>query len=216
QVVPDNDGQDNWLNNVIPHEISHLYFYQASHNPLTKAPEWIDEGIAQYNEFRDNSAELLDVATAIYRGNYVPLPSISNQFGHEKIEVRLAYAEALSAITYLIEMYGETGLAQILSAYKQGASDDGAISAVTGGTMEAFETSWLAWVGDTPGVAPTSTPAPTVEITDIIQGGTNEETGNVRNLFSIATGMGSALIILIIFGLFRRRKKQKAQEIDIA
>ncbi|MEK6221762.1 MAG: peptidase MA family metallohydrolase, partial [Chloroflexota bacterium] len=115
QVVPDNAGQDNWLNNVIPHEISHLYFYQASHNPLTKAPEWIDEGIAQYNEFRDNSAELLDVAKAIYRGNYVSLPSISNQFGHGKIEVRLAYAEALSAITYLIEMYGETGLAQILS-----------------------------------------------------------------------------------------------------
>jgi hypothetical protein len=57
QIVKDDSLE--WLNDVIPHEISHLYFEQASYHPKPESypPTWLNEGVAVYNEFSDHSYE---------------------------------------------------------------------------------------------------------------------------------------------------------------
>ena len=47
QIVTSRFPDAHWLNNVIPHEISHLYTYQAAYNPTAPLPVWLNEGIAQ-------------------------------------------------------------------------------------------------------------------------------------------------------------------------
>lgn len=51
QIVKDSGYLSGWLNNVIPYEISHLYFDQVTYNSTVSIPVWLNEGVAQYNEF---------------------------------------------------------------------------------------------------------------------------------------------------------------------
>ena len=55
QIVSAYSSIDRWLNDVIPHEISHLYFFQSTDHAYVVPPAWLNEGIAQINEFPPNS-----------------------------------------------------------------------------------------------------------------------------------------------------------------
>ena len=154
-----------WLNDVIPHEISHLYFAQVTYNPTVSIPNWLSEGVATYNEFLDHSRELNEVEKLGQRGELVPLSSLARGFGRQVDEdrFRLAYSEAVSAVTYMIETYGEDGLADLLAAYKSGLATDDAFMSAFGVDATEFEFGWAAWLGIPEGdyVIPTAWPMPT-------------------------------------------------------
>ncbi len=170
QIVPGKNPDAYWLNNVIPHEISHLYFAQVTYNPMVSIPVWLNEGIAQYNEFSDNSWVQNEVEQAAREGKIMPLSSLANGFGAFNEErVYLSYYEALSAVNYMVEVYGEESISQLLAAYHAGNSTDEAFQIAFGRTMEEFERDWAAWLGipadeyiiPTPWALPTFRPSPT-------------------------------------------------------
>ncbi len=176
QVVPDEESQNWWLYEVIPHEISHLYFYQVTRNPDSEPPMWLNEGVAQYNEFVDNGPALSQAEEVIWDGKLVPLESLSASFRlRDEEKLKTAYAESISAVTCLVETYGTEGLSELLADYKSGQDSPKAFSAALGVTPEEFQSGWLAWVGAPPELYPSAThqitPVPTDLPTPIVLAG---------------------------------------------
>ncbi len=169
QIVTSRLPDPYWLNAVIPHELSHLYLYQTAYNPTAPIPVWLDEGIAQYNEFsEDHSASLVEEVAR--KGELIPLTSLAAGFGqHDEARIRLSYAEGLSAVKYLVDTYGEAGLARLLAGYKKGLATDDAFRDALGVSMGAFQQDWAESVGasadsmvtPTPWPMPTFPPSPT-------------------------------------------------------
>jgi hypothetical protein len=169
QIV-ENANNTRWLGDVIPHEISHLYFVQVTYNPTVSIPVWLNEGIAQYNEFTDNSWRLERVRSAAKNGDLISLSLLENGFGaFNEDRVRLAYDQAVSAVTYLVDTYGEGGLSGLLRSYKAGEPTGEAFISALGVSPDEFEIGWAAWTGyegeyavPTARVMPTPLPAPTM------------------------------------------------------
>ena len=71
QVVPMTPYLWMWMSEVIPHEISHLYFTQETTSIEGELPPtWLDEGVAQTNEPVDHSYET-DLVQAASQGSGV-------------------------------------------------------------------------------------------------------------------------------------------------
>lgn len=162
QIVSAYKSVENWLNDVIPHEISHLYFYQVTNHPLVDPPAWLNEGMAQLNEFSRDSNAIAFAERAIAGGDLLPLWSLSGSFGYQEEDVRLAYAEALSAAVFINERYGNDGISRLLAAYKNGLSYDEALVEGLGVTLIELQREWLAWMGVDPDMYPTPTAIATV------------------------------------------------------
>jgi hypothetical protein len=119
----------------------------------------LNEGVAQYNEFVDNSYALTSVENAVDRGELIILSSLAEGFGsYDEIRVRLAYAESLSAVNYLVETYGEGGLAAVLAAYREGHPTEEAFEVALGVPFSQFESDWASWLGVPEGEYITPTP----------------------------------------------------------
>ncbi len=163
QIVEGIQSQDKWLNSVIPHEITHLYFYQVTEHPLSSPPAWLNEGLAQYFEFSDNSAQRRGAERIIRGGGLIPLRALTGGFGNvDEYKVALSYAESLSAVTYLVDTYGKEGMAKLLIAFKGGKSIEKAFQAAFNRTPEEFQQDWLNSLGVPADLYPTPTPWPTL------------------------------------------------------
>jgi hypothetical protein len=159
QIVYGSSPGDTWLQGVIPHEISHLYFAPATRNPSVSVPYWLNEGVAQFNEFADNSYSMSRVTEAVNSGELIYLSSLAEGFGaFDETRVRLAYAESLSAVNYLVEVYGEQGLADLFTAFRDGYVTEEAFDVALGVPFSQFEGDWATWLGVPEGQYVTPTP----------------------------------------------------------
>jgi hypothetical protein len=157
QIVSAYNSVESWLNDVIPHEISHLYFYQATNHPFVDPPAWLNEGMAQLNQFSRDSDAIDFAERVIAGGDLLPLWSLTGSFGFQEEDVRLAYAEALSVAVFIEERYGSDGISKLLAAYKSGLSNDEALVVGLGDTLIELQREWLAWMGVDPDMYPTPT-----------------------------------------------------------
>jgi hypothetical protein len=144
QVVAD-DSKD-WLNEVLPHEISHLYFYQVTIYSRIWPPSWVDEGLAVYYEFGDHEFEDHLVRDAVLQARLIPLLALREGFGFEDHPVDLAYAESYYVAVYILEVYGREKLAQLLQEYNRGKDHDEAFMSAFNRPLDQFEQDWEEWV----------------------------------------------------------------------
>jgi len=142
----DKKTETDWLNDVLPHEISHLYFYKATNSLHSDPPVWLNEGFATYNEFTDHSYETEIVRTAVVEKKDIPLLDLSNGFGVDTDRIDLAYAESYFAAEYIVETYNATALQQLFAAYRYGKSTDEAFMSAFGVMPLEFEANWSTWL----------------------------------------------------------------------
>jgi hypothetical protein len=83
---------------------------------------------------------------------------LSGTFTGEDDEIYLMYAESLSAVTFLLEQWGEDGMGRLLSAYKAGHNTDEALIEALGLDFEEFQLAWWQWLGGVPDMYPTRAP----------------------------------------------------------
>jgi len=106
-------GEEDFLNTILPHEMGHIIFREFVGFDNTAVPLWLDEGIASYQEQsrREAANELVKDALKEYRFiDLQDLSGISPQVMRNTASVALFYAEAVSVINYLMQVFGRDKL----------------------------------------------------------------------------------------------------------
>ena len=152
---------EEWLNDVLPHEISHLYFYQVTKAGDAWPPLWLDEGLAVYNEFSDHNFEDEIVQNAVLEDRLIPLLLLREGFGAEDHQVDLAYAESYYAVLYILEVHGNERLGKLLDAYNRDKEPAEAFRLAFNQPLDEFEQDWEEWVKTKleAGIPATTTPS---------------------------------------------------------
>lgn len=136
---------------AVSHEYLHYVIFKLSAN---KAPIWFHEGLAKFEEAKWRSATSLYLsplnrtllARAIGSGKFIGFDQMEPSL--VKLEtpdqVQLAYVEAASAIDFIIDRMGYSGLKKIMAAmstYEEPGAW-GAIEEVMGLSMSEFQAVW--------------------------------------------------------------------------
>ncbi len=138
---------DSWVGIVIPHELTHLVFDTAVHNPYHFPPRWLNEGVAVYLSQGYGTSDRDAVASATADSRLMPLTALGGQFPTSADRFSLAYAESVSAVDFLVRTHGTQALVNLLHAYAGGVTDDEAFTTATGTDVAGFEQAWLTALG---------------------------------------------------------------------
>lgn len=162
QILPMTPYVWMWMSEVIPHEISHLYFTQETTSIMGELPPtWLDEGIAQTNEPVDHSHATDLVQAVAQEGDLIPLTDLAEGFyPYHGERLALAYAESYSAVQYLIETHNPETVTYLFPFYRSGWSTDYAFTSVLGYNLGEFQRRWLDWLGTSMTFPATPTPLP--------------------------------------------------------
>lgn len=206
-----------YLVDVIPHEISHLLFYQLTDNAYVTTPAWLDEGLAVYNEWQDNSLYDDLVLDAAAEGRLLPLAFIIGGFPADYERAILAYAQSYSLVKTLIERFGWEKLGQYLQAYQEAGlrfDEEDAFAQVFGLSFEEFLGDWRESVGapraEPSAVPAAESPAVTAEPTSLpAQAGPNQNPPAEAPGSSRWTCLSAALLLTPIATLWWHRREEK-------
>lgn len=106
--------------------IKHEYIHAVT-SKLTdyKCPAWIDEGIAQYFEGKENSLIAPALRKWTRKNSLVPLNTLKDGFmGFDSDVVPVIYGESLYVTKYLIDRYGMQNVTSFLKLIGEGKSDE--------------------------------------------------------------------------------------------
>jgi hypothetical protein len=151
-LIPESQIDDAWVGVVIPHELTHLVFDTASHNPYHEPAHWLNEGLADYVSQGYDSDYRSTVKSAASDGTLIPLDGLVGQFPTSADRFYQAYAESVGAVDYMVRTYGKDALVKLIRSYADGRTDDEAFKAALGVDATGFGAGWLASVN---GKAPT-------------------------------------------------------------
>lgn len=141
---------DPWVSIVITHELTHQVIDDATRNPYRSLPRWLNEGVAVYQSEGDGSGYQGMVHDAVASGDLLPLTALGWQFPTDPQKTSLGYAESVSAVDYLIRTYGKPALVKLVLAYKNGPTDDEALTAAIGKNLADFQAAWYQSIGAKP------------------------------------------------------------------
>ena len=142
-LIPAAQIDDAWVGIVIPHELTHLVFDTAAKNAYHFPPRWLNEGVAVYESQGYGADDRSQVASSARDGSLIPLAGLTGQFPTSADRFRLAYAESVSSVDFLIRTYGPDALVKLINSYAGGLTDDEAFKAAIGVDVGAFNDAWL-------------------------------------------------------------------------
>jgi hypothetical protein len=142
EIDPD-QIDSSWVGQVIPHELTHLVFDTATHNPYHEPPLWLNEGLAVYESIGYDDDDQARMRDAVASGSLLPLTGLTGSFPVRQELFYLSYAEAVSAVDFFVRTYGQAHLVQLIRSYAQGVTDDQAFQAAAGVDVVGFQAAWL-------------------------------------------------------------------------
>ena len=130
------------LEKTLFHEYTHAIVHSLSHG---KAPTWLNEGLAQYEEGADDSGYMDTLREfARNKNKEFPLRRLEGSFmGLSASDARSAYILSLSATRYIIREFGVSAVKRILEGLAGGLSLDNAIRSAIYISYDDLEKSWL-------------------------------------------------------------------------
>lgn len=148
-----------WVEDVVPHELVHLVL-DAAIGPGIDMPLWLNEGLAVYLSIGYGDADRRMVREAVRSGTLVPLDGLVGTFPSDATGARslAAYAEAVSAVDFMVRTYGQDRLARLVAAFGESGADE-AFETGLGTDTAGFGAAWLAAL-DTKGTVYGPQPAP--------------------------------------------------------
>lgn len=123
------------------HELTHLVLdYVARGN----YPRWFTEGVAQYEEYKI-TGYIFGPQEGIWDRGLYPLKRMNRQF--DKLpDQALAYRQSLSVVEYIVAVYGEEGLHNIIKNLARGINFNTSVELALGQDLEILEREWREWL----------------------------------------------------------------------
>ena len=113
------------LARVLRHELTHSFVSQIAHN---RAPQWLNEGIAEVEEGTTTRAFGSRLALLYSSGHQLPLNLLEGSFESLSTgEASVAYAESVAAVEFVRTTYGMSDIARILKRIGEGQSIETAL-----------------------------------------------------------------------------------------
>ncbi len=125
----------------IAHELTHLVLDYAARGNY---PRWFTEGVAQYEEFK-LTGFTLERQAGIYHQRLYPL-DIMNRGFDALPDQALAYWQSLSLVQYIVAVYGEEGLHNIIKNLSRHTGFNEALVQSLGLDEKRLEKEWHDWL----------------------------------------------------------------------
>jgi hypothetical protein len=166
-VIGVHPSQLSWGLNAMTHEMSHLVIHQATENPFSGLPRWLDEGIAVYNENRDQLDDDFrgTFERAVRNNQLMTLRSLSSPFPADPLAANLAYGQSGAVVKYIIDTYGPAKMAELLAIFAEGALYDEALEQALGINTDGLDNAFRVSLG-LPPLPGTEPPAPVQPATE--------------------------------------------------
>ncbi len=138
---------------AVPHELTHIVIDQATDNPYSDIPRWLDEGLAVYmsgeldSPFRGYRRL---VATSAKQNRLMTLQTLSSSFPADPELANQAYAQSGLVVEFIIQNYGKEAMAKLLSIFAQGALYDDALREALGVDTWELDNAWRKSIGAPP------------------------------------------------------------------
>lgn len=145
-AVPIEAGDDYSVERVITHEVSHHVLYQATKNPFSYPPTWLDEGLAVVGQLAGNQSDLQIVLGALAEGDLPTLRTLSSSFPTDPAAANRSYATSHLAVQYIIDTWGVGAITQLIQQFRDSATADQALSNVIGLDTEGLDAQFRDWL----------------------------------------------------------------------
>ncbi len=109
-----------FFDTILPHELGHIVLHEYL-GPTVYVPLWFDEGVAMYQEKAKQWGAHQVVKKALENGEFIPLTQLMDMrlYKNSKPEsVRLFYAEAASAVNFMVTQLGESNFYRFCNELK--------------------------------------------------------------------------------------------------
>jgi len=138
------------LARVLRHELTHSFVQQITHG---RAPQWLNEGIAEMEEGMSTVAFGSRLASLYIAGHQIPLNQLEGNFNaYSSGEASVAYAEGLAAVEYIRNTYGLADVARILQRLGDGQSIESALRSTIHSGYAELESEMTAYLKKNYGV----------------------------------------------------------------
>jgi hypothetical protein len=131
------------LDQTIPHELTHMLLFEALGENYEMIPLWFEEGLATFFEGAANSNYETILNESVSSGTTIPLNELCRTFDNDGKNPILAYAQSVSLVHYIQDVYGNNALNQMIRAVADGANCQTITTRVLGLTLEEFNQEWL-------------------------------------------------------------------------
>ncbi len=136
---------DQDLNALTAHEVTHAFVAGMS---AERAPAWINEGLAQYQENKVKPIEMIVFESAVTTNTLLPLFELMKPGAVSKIKdpllANLFYQQSFHLVSYLIKRYGMFMVKQMLQEYAKGKDSEEIIESKLRISSERLEREWKA------------------------------------------------------------------------
>lgn len=123
------------------HEYTHYVLDARAQGNYTR---WFSEGLAQYVEYRVNGYEWIEASSSLANPHYTKQEL--EQYFDQLPNQALAYRQAFSMVSYLVELQGEAGLNKMIDLLGQGTPFYDALRQNYGLEQLDFIAGWRSWV----------------------------------------------------------------------
>lgn len=128
---------------IFKHEFAHIVIEQA----LAKhggAPRWLSEGFSMYHASQWTISGQQTLEEVTLRGNFIPFAMLSTRFPSDENAARIAYAQSLSIVTFLLNDYGKPIFHKFIRNLSHGMDTNTALIYSAGVDMKRLELDWQA------------------------------------------------------------------------
>lgn len=145
-AVPIESGDDYSVDRVISHEVSHHVLYQATKNPFSYPPTWLDEGLAVVGQRAGNESDLQIALGALEEGALPTLLTLSSSFPTDPSAANRSYATSHLAVEYIIQQWGLEAIGNLVRAFRDGVTADQALVSTLGVDTVQLDVQFRAWL----------------------------------------------------------------------
>lgn len=139
--------EEAFLDNVLPHEISHLIL--ADFLGPVNIPLWFNEGVAQLQESDKKDEAVLVMRKAVKLGYFIPFRQLTSKnlpMMQEKVYAVFFYAQSVAVVHFLIEQYGSQRFGELCRQLRNGLTFEDALQKAYTSllkSVEDLEQKWL-------------------------------------------------------------------------